>query len=446
MTKKSAGQGFDWTGQPETCIVLHPVLPFSPSDRESGDDRTPETLLAEAEGLAKAIDLDVLEARAVRVSKISPGYLIGEGNREEIRLEVENLKPNVVIVNHTLSPVQQRNLERLWQVKVIDRTGLILEIFGARAQTKEGKLQVDLAMLSYQRSRLVRSWTHLERQRGGGGFMGGPGETQLEIDRRMIDERILHLKDQLEHVRKTRDLQRKSRERVPFPVVALVGYTNAGKSTLFNTLTGAEVFAENLLFATLDPTMRRLELPGGREVILSDTVGFISNLPTHLVAAFRATLEQVQFADVILHVRDISSPDSEAQRGDVIRILKDLGVDYDSDDRVVEVLNKIDLVADADRTWLRDPKLRGRQVAVSALSGEGLNDLGSTIEKILSRSHQTIKLVIPATEGKALAWIHSHANVLKREDRDDIVVIEVVMDAAEQEKFHHQFPHIKMPT
>jgi GTP-binding protein HflX len=443
MTKSKDGEGIDWTHRSETCLVLHPVLPSFPSEREAGE-RSIETLLEEAKGLALAISLDVLEARAVRVAKISPGYLIGEGNREDIRARVAELGPNVVIVNHTLSPVQQRNLERLWNVKVIDRTGLILEIFGARAQTKEGRLQVDLAMLSYQRSRLVRSWTHLERQRGGGGFMGGPGETQLEIDRRMIDDRIIHLKDQLEHVRKNRDLQRKSRERVPFPVVALVGYTNAGKSTLFNKLTGSTVFAENLLFATLDPTMRRLELPGGRAVILSDTVGFISNLPTHLVAAFRATLEQVQFADVILHVRDISSPDSEAQRADVIGILKDLGVDYETDERIIEVFNKIDLVSPDEQTWLRDPKLRGRQAPISAVTGEGIDALLKAVEDVLARSKQTIYIHVPATEGKAIAWIYAHASVLKREDREDVVEMEIVMDAAEQEKFHHQFPLIKM--
>jgi GTP-binding protein HflX len=428
----------------DSCLIIHPVFKVRVPGRDQRDYvRDLETELNEIKGLASAISLEVLDVHIANIPKIAPGFLLGSGTREELAAKIAELSPSVVIVNFNLTPIQQRNLERDWKAKVIDRTGLILEIFGERAQTREGQIQVELAYLNYQRSRLVKSWTHLERQRGGTGKAGGPGETQLEIDRRIVDEKIVNLKKQLKQVSKNRDLQRESRERTPFPIVAIVGYTNAGKSTLFNRLTGADVFAENLHFATLDPTLRRLKLPGGQIVILSDTVGFIADLPTHLVAAFRATLEQVQYANVILHVRDIASPDTDAQKEDVINVLSDLGIDYATDKRVLEVLNKIDLAEEHHLHIHRDKDLRGRQAPVSAVTGEGLDALLSTIQDILNQTRVTRTLVLPVTAGKAMAWLHAHVAVSNRMDEDETVKMVVIMSQAEENKFRYLFPDIE---
>lgn len=378
--------------------------------------------LDEAVGLARAIDLDVVEAGIVPLTTIRPATYIGKGKVEEIAGLVKGSQLSLVIMDCALSPVQQRNLEVAWNAKVLDRTGLILEIFGRRARTREGALQVELAHLNYQRSRLVRSWTHLERQRGGFGFLGGPGETQIETDRRIIAERIARIEKELEGVKRTRKLHRESRKRVPYPIVALVGYTNAGKSTLFNRMTQARVLSADLLFATLDPTLRAIDLPHGARVLLSDTVGFISDLPTLLVAAFRATLEEVVEADVILHVRDVAHDDTEAQSRDVHNVLRQLGIDP-GDDRLVEVWNKIDRLEISDRERLGNVAARYSaehpMAMVSALTGEGIDRLVTLIEERLARSRVTLELVLDAADGAGLSWLYRNAEVLAKNTADN---------------------------
>ncbi|PBB22595.1 MULTISPECIES: GTPase HflX [unclassified Mesorhizobium] len=411
---------------PTRAVVIVPVLTRQPR----GDDDTNRPRLTrsadarhdEAIGLARAINLDPVHTAVVTVNDPRPATLLGSGKVEEFAQFVKDNDAELVIVDHPLTPVQQRNLERELHAKVLDRTGLILEIFGERARTKEGTLQVELAHLNYQKGRLVRSWTHLERQRGGAGFLGGPGETQIESDRRQLQEKIIKLKHELETVRRTRDLHRAKRKKVPFPVVAIVGYTNAGKSTLFNRLTGADVLAQDMLFATLDPTLRRVRLPHGTPIILSDTVGFISDLPTHLIAAFRATLEEVVEADLVIHLRDISDPDTAAQAEDVERILADLGVDAGDTKRVIEVWNKIDLLDEGNRSRLLADAAdgsKGPPIAISAVTGEGIDALKALIETRMAGELEDLTVTIEPAQFGLVDWLYRNGDIVSRTDNED---------------------------
>jgi GTP-binding protein HflX len=430
------------------AMVVGPYLRRRPSRglsaRAADGERSPEARLEEAVGLAGAIDLDVVEAGIAPLGEIRPATYLGKGKVDELAGVIKAREIGIVVMDCALSPVQQRNLEKAFGAKVLDRTGLILEIFGRRARTREGTLQVEHAHLTYQKGRLVRSWTHLERQRGGFGFLGGPGETQIESDRRQIDERLAKIERELEGVKKTRKLHRDSRKRVPYPIVALVGYTNAGKSTLFNRLTRAQVMAADMLFATLDPTLRSITLPHGAKAILSDTVGFISDLPTMLVAAFRATLEEVVEADVILHVRDATHEDTAAQAHDVEEVLRALDIDPNDRTRLIEVWNKVDrLGAEAREQLVNVAERRAaddRPVIVSALTGEGLDRLLDAIEARLATRRVVLDLVLDPADGAGVSWLHRHSEVMDKHMREDgQLAMTVRADATNAERIRGKF-------
>jgi GTPase len=440
--RRRTGLGWLEPAQPDIAQSSTAAIVIHPAERGAGSMRDAGAQLEEAVNLARAILLTVAKALVLPIRKARPSHLFGSGQVSELAAMAEAHHAQLVIVDGILSPVQQRNLETDFGCKVIDRTGLILEIFGDRAQSREGVLQVELAHLTYQQSRLVRSWTHLERQRGGFGFLGGPGETQIETDRRLIRDRIASLRTDLEQVKRTRALHRKNRQRRDTPLIALVGYTNAGKSTLFNTLTAAKVVAKDMLFATLDPTMRGIELPGARRAILSDTVGFVSNLPTQLVAAFRATLEEVRAADVLLHVRDCAHPDSEAQRQDVEDILAQLGIGdaakepLDTQPRIIEVLNKVDLLGDEQAAELRGiAERRDNLVVISAHNGSGTERLLQKIATLMAPDQRLLDLLLPFSDGRKLAWLYRHGEVIRQEELEEGVQLQVKLSARDVQRF-----------
>ena len=408
--------------QSTTCIICPDIV-----GRQFG--LSTDARLNEAVGLAMAIKLNIVHQEIIKIREIKPSLFLSQGVIDKLLPIIKEKDIELLIIDSSLTPIQQRNLERKLNIKVIDRTALILEIFGERAQTKEGKLQVELAHLTYQRSRLVRSWTHLERQRGGAGFLGGPGETQIELDRRIIDDKIVRIKKDLEKVKQTRQLQRNARKKVPYPIVALVGYTNAGKSSIFNRLSSAGVFAENLLFATLDNTLRKITLPSGREVILSDTVGFISDLPHELIMSFRATLEEVLEADIIVHVRDIANEDSNIQKKDVLSVLKNLGLnDIEEKNNYIELLNKIDILNKTDRTYVEEIANRNENIiAVSALTGEGCNSFLELVDKRLSAHKIQTEVKINIADGALTAWLYRNAEIVSKIEKEEYITFQILI-------------------